>query len=623
MKTFRWLAAILACHLCGASAFGDEAAEALFVRRVLPLLHEKCLACHGGGESQEGGLDLRSLAGLLKGGDSEHPALVPLQPDQSPLYLAVARRHDDWSAMPPKQAERLTQEQVAWIRAWIDGGAPWPAETRTRELLQAHAGRWSAEDGVAVATSGGLTPEWTDRKYDPEALWAYQPVAKPPIDAVGSAAIDVLVAAAMPEGLAAAPLADRITLIRRATFGLTGLPPAPQAIEAFVQDAAPDAEAFAKVVERLLASPHYGERMAQHWLDVVRYADSSGLSNDYERGNAWRYRDYVVRAFNDDKPYDQFILEQIAGDEIDPGNPEMLIATGFLRMGPWELTGMEVAKVARQRFLDDVTSSVGETFLAHSLQCARCHDHKFDPVPTRDYYAVQAVFATTQLAEREADFLRPENLAGFDERRFLELSREEHLETLRALDEVLLNNADRWFQETAADPAKWQAAVAEARQRGQGPGRDEFFDVFNAARNSLARQGVPESDYPPKLVGFTPQQFGRQRVADKGLQRLRWELERYEPFALAVYSGRTPDVKGVYAPTRMPGERLTAGEPEDTCILIGGDPFSPSAPVRPGVLSVLGAVQKTLIPDALEGRRKAFAQWVASADNPLTTRTIT
>ena len=150
-------------------------------------------------------------------------------------------------------------------------------------------------------------------------------------------------------------------------------------------DPAPDPQAFARVIERLLASPHYGERMAQHWLDVVRYADSSGLANDYERGNAWRYRDYVVRAFNEDKPYDRFVLEQIAGDELDVSDPENLVATGFLRMGPWELTGMEVAKVARQRFLDDVTNGVGEAFLGQALQCARCHDHKFDPIPTRDY----------------------------------------------------------------------------------------------------------------------------------------------------------------------------------------------------------------------------------------------
>ena len=162
-----------------------------------------------------------------------------------------------------------------------------------------------------------------------------------------------------------------------------------------------------------MASPHYGERWAQHWLDVVRYADSSGYANDYERGNAWRYRDYVVRSLNADKPYDQFILEQLAGDQWKPDDPEMLIAVGFLRMGPWELTGMEVAAVARQRYLDDVTDAVGQVFLGHMLQCARCHDHKFDPVPTGDYYSLQAFFATTQLAERRTPFLSVENTQGF------------------------------------------------------------------------------------------------------------------------------------------------------------------------------------------------------------------
>ena len=207
----------------------------------------------------------------------------------------------------------------------------------------------------------------------------------------------MLIEQSLPDGLTLARRADRRTLIRRATFDLTGLPPLPQEVEAFVNDSRSDKKAFSQVVDRLLASPHYGERMAQHWLDVVRYADSSGFANDFERGNAWRYRDDVVRSFNTDKRYDQFVREQIAGDELNSNDPEMIVATGFLRMGPWELTGMEVAKVARQRFLDDVTNSVGETFLAHSLQCARCHDHKFDPVPTQDYYSIQAVFSTTQM----------------------------------------------------------------------------------------------------------------------------------------------------------------------------------------------------------------------------------
>ena len=253
--------------------------------------------------------------------------------------------------------------------------------------------------------------------------------------------------------------------------------------------------------------------MAQHWLDVTRYADSSGLANDFERGNAWRYRDYVVRALNNDKPYDQFIVEQIAGDEVDSENPEAIIATGFLRMGPWELTGMEVAKIARQRFLDDVTNSVGEVFLAHSLQCARCHDHKFDPVPTQDYYSIQAVFATTQLAERKAAFLPEENTDGFDEVRYLHKKRDAYNNSLNELDGVLLENAKAWFQQQGLTSDDWVAEVQKAKEKNADR-------VFNAARSAMARKGLSEDKYPPKLVGFTPAQFGMERVARKGLQRL-------------------------------------------------------------------------------------------------------
>jgi mono/diheme cytochrome c family protein len=604
-------------------ARADEQAEALFVRRIKPLFQEKCQACHGNDAKKvRGGLDLRTRKGMLQGGDSGQPALLPGEPGNSPLYLAVTRTHDEWSAMPPKEADKLTSEQIAWIKAWIQAGAPWPEEGRAREIRSAGTSKWSAAEGVTVATSGGLTPEWTHRKYLPDGLWAYQPVNKPKLNAEGSEAIDALLAARMPTGLRVAPPADRVTLLRRATFDLIGLPPTPEEVAAFVKDPRPVEEAFAKVVDRLLDSPHYGERMAQHWLDVVRYADSSGFANDYERGNAWRYRDYVVRAFNSDKPYDQFIREQIAGDEIDPDNPEAIIATGYLRMGPWELTGMEVARIARQRFLDDVTNSVGETFLAHSLQCARCHDHKFDPVPTQDYYAIQAVFATTQLAERPATFLPTENVKGFEEKRFLEAQQAEYREVLRRLDDVLLANAQRWLTEHNKDPAKWDAAVAQARKQGGTRKQLGYAGVFDLARNSLLQQGASEADFPPKLVGFTPEQFGMERVARKGLERLRWQVDRYEPFALAVYGGRTPPSKAVSAPFRMPSNRMTAGELEETCILMGGDPFSPGKKVKPGVLSALGAPEKPLIPDTIEGRRKAFAAWVASPNNPLTTRTI-
>ena len=277
-----------------------------------------------------------------------------------------------------------------------------------------------------------------------------------------------------------------MTLIRRATFDLTGLPPTPEEVAAFVKDPRLDAEAFARSSSVCWQSPHYGERMAQHWLDVTRYADTSGFANDYERGNAWRYRDYVVRSFNADKRYDQFVREQIAGDEIDPNNSEMLIATGFLRMGPWELTGMEVAKVARQRYLDDVTNSVGETFLAHSLQCARCHDHKFDPIPTRDYYSVQAVFATTQLVERAAPFLPNENLTGFEEKK-VSRAATRRISCGHCSDSTIScwQRLRSGFVRQGVDPAKME----RRRRKAQSPKnpRREFQDVFGTARNTLRK----------------------------------------------------------------------------------------------------------------------------------------
>lgn len=597
-------------------AFSKHDSEILFVRRIGPLLREKCLGCHGSDPDEiEGSLDVRSLKALKNGGDSGEPAIIPGKPEQSPLYLAATRVSNDWSEMPPKEAEQLTKQQLTWLRDWITSGAVWPDAPRRKEIHQDYEEKWSAEDGVPVKTSGGLSSDWTNRKYDSAGLWAYQPVRKPKVKHVGRSAIDLLIENVMPRGLVVASRADRRTLIRRATYDLTGLPPTPQEVHNFLTSPRPDNEAFSEVIDRLLKSPHYGERMAQHWLDVTRYADSSGFANDYERGNAWRYRDYVVRSFNEDKPYDQFVREQIAGDEIDSSNPELLVATGFLRMGPWELTGMEVARVARQRFLDDVTNSVGETFLGHSLQCARCHDHKFDPIPTSDYYSIQAVFATTQLSERQAAFMPHENTSGFDEKATLQQRKQDYEATLAQLDDVLLKNAEAWFADREFLSTKaWNQALTQAKQ-GRNNG------VFYTARSILLKQGVPEDEFPPKHVGFTPQQFGLERVARKGLERLAWEMDRYRPFALAVYNGHTKNVRAVSSPVRIPNNRME-GELEHSCILTGGDPFAPGQRVSPGTLSVINDQVPHKIPIAIEGRRTHFANWVVDPKNPLTTRVI-
>jgi mono/diheme cytochrome c family protein len=600
-------------------------AESLFVRRVLPVLQEKCLACHGKDEAKiKGGLDLRSLAETLIGGDSGKPALVAGRPEQSPLYLAITRTHDDWEAMPPKENDRLSAEQVSWIKEWIAAGAPWPEAAKQKEIAAANAEKWSAEDGIVVPTSGGLSDDWTQRRYKPENLWAYQPLRKPAALSaqLSGNPIDAFLDQKRPAGLPLAPAADARTFIRRATFDLLGLPPTPEEVAAFEVDHRRDPDAAVRsLIDRLLASPHYGEQWGRHWLDVARYADSSGFANDFARGSAWRYRDYVVRAFNADKPFDRFIREQIAGDEIASDDSEAIVATGFLRMGAWELTGMEVPKIARQRFLDDVTDGVGQAFLGHMLQCARCHDHKFDPVPTRDYYAFQAAFATTQLSERKADFLPVENTSGFDEKKYL-LQREEHYRAeLKRIDAISMAAARAWYAEKKLDPAVFEQVTEEIVGKTNARGRDAGYTEIRAA---LQRRKLPEDQVPPRHAGLSEEDLGKERVARKGLERIRWELERYEPMALSVYAGRTPDVKAVLAPTRMPATRMTAGELEQTHILTGGDPFTNGAPVTPAVLSAPTAIGKMAatptVPAEIEGRRRAIADWIASPDNPLTAR---
>jgi hypothetical protein len=246
-------------------------------------------------------------------------------------------------------------------------------------------------------------------------------------------------------------------------------------------------------------------------------------------------------------------------------------------------------------------------------------------VPTQDYYAIQAVFGTTQLAERPAAFLKEENVRGFEEKKYIELRKEEHLSELRRLDEKLLRNAEQWYTDKKLDRSAWDKAVTQARQtNGKGSSKKatgkakNFSGLFEAARSQLQKQGLPEDQYPPKLVGFEPQDFGNERVARKGLERLRWEMERYEPYAHAVYSGPTPALTSVTAPMRM----LKSGDLEQTAILAGGDPFSPTTPVKPGVLSALTSLVSAELPTPPEGRRKAFAEWVTSPHNPLTTRAI-
>ncbi len=584
-------------------ARGDEPTEAeiLFATAVKPLLVSKCFACHGDDpENIKGGLNLTTREGMLEGGDIQGPAIEPSEAEFSPLYYTVKRTEPGFE-MPPKESDKLTEEQTWQIRDWINAGAPWPDEPTIEAIRATYA------EGVVVSTSGGLSEDWTNRRYRREDLWAYRRIQRPAVpslDQMGVNPIDAFVNRRLRElGLEPGPRADRTTLIRRASFDLLGLPPAPAEVDRFFNDPRPDAIAFGELLDRLLASPAYGERWGRHWLDVTRYADTAGFANDYERPNAWRYRDYVVRALNEDRPYDRFVAEQLAGDEIAPDDTEALIGVGFLRMGPWEQTGMSVAKVTRQQFLDDVTDAVGQVFLAHPLQCARCHDHKFDPIPTQDYYSIQSVFATTQFADRDAKFLPSENTsAGFDERPYLQ----ERLKRYQALLKSIRN------KEQVAERA-WYA------------NRGLEYDT----RGKKERQGVPSDEIAPLRIGLTPEDLGLDRIARKYITRHSWELDRYRPIAYSVYSGGTRLQQNISGRIQAPHNILKTGILEETAILTGGDLFSPSTPVSPAPLSCVplredGTEARPIveIPETPTGRRQAFAAWMTDPENPLPARVM-
>ncbi len=337
--------------------------------QIRGLFHIRCRECHGP-DLQEAGLRLDSAEHRLREGSD--PVVVGGDREASELFRRVTSLDAD-TRMPPR-GRRLSAEEIGLLEAWIDAGAAWP-EGESRDPRLNH--------------------------------WAWQPVIRPevPGHAVGADAIDAFVAAGLQSaGLSPAPEADRRTLIRRLSFDLVGLPPTPKEVEAFEADTAPDA--FEHLVDRLLASPGHGERWARHWLDVAHYADSHGYERDQLRPHAWRYRDWVIDALNTDMPYDAFLRNQVAGDVIAPDDPAGVVATGFLVAGPWDLVGQAetmsdvLRRQARADDLDDMLTQVMAAACGVTINCARCHDHKIDPVPQRDYYALSALLAGVTRGER-------------------------------------------------------------------------------------------------------------------------------------------------------------------------------------------------------------------------------
>jgi mono/diheme cytochrome c family protein len=409
-----------------------------FDREVKPLFARHCAACHGANK-QKGGLRLDRKAEALTGGDSGK-AIAPGKPGDSLLVKRIASTDPD-ERMPPK-GEPLSAEQIATVRAWIEQGAKWP------------------EDG-----SGANPANW----------WSFQPIRKPPLPAIKKGKFEIrneidrfILAKLNDKGLSPSPAADKRTLIRRVYYDLIGLPPSLDEIDAFLNDAAPDG--YAKVVDRLLASPRYGERWARHWLDVVHFGETHGYDKDKPRPNAWPYRDYVIRSFNSDKPYNRFVQEQVAGDVLFPGSIDGIEALGFLAAGPWDFIGHAElpetkidGKVARHLDRDDFVANTIGTFMSLTVHCAQCHNHKFDPITQEDYYRLQAVFAAIDRTDRSYD-LDP---AVAKKRAELEAKRSESKQAIAVLESVARKSAGKLLVDQ-------ERRIGEARQAAGGPLRPEY-----------------------------------------------------------------------------------------------------------------------------------------------------
>ena len=609
MKPFRLIHALLpaaAMSTLGLAAPGTSEAERLFTLKVKPLFADKCNGCHGDDPRKiKGDYNMLSREGLLAGGEEiGSDVLVPGDAAKSFLVTAVKWADPDFE-MPPKENDRLSAEQIANVEAWINGGAPWPDAETQSAILAADREREVTEDGVIVGTSGGLDESWTHRRYQPEDIWSFQPVAKPEVPAGAPHPIDAFIRAKLKAaGIGPAPRAAPLTLLRRVTFDLTGLPPTPAETRKFLADWATDADAcWDRTIDRLLASPRYGERWAQHWLDVVRYADTSGYSNDWERSNAWRYRDYVIRSLNRDKPWNRFIVEQLAGDELEPGNAELQIATGFLRMGPWEHTAMTPKVESRQLYLDDLVNITGQAFLSTTLRCTKCHDHKFDPIPTRDYYRLYAAFAATQPAEMPAAFLPEENRAGFARGRA-------HVEELLAFAR----------KKTSELHGKREAAARAWYEERGLPYKDE-----------PTRRPLKEPK-PPRMVGLDTVDQGRLKVREQDVRIWSRCLERFEPLAQSVYNGGDlyPASQKLRPPPPHNKQKMARhNKLPETVIYAGGSVYASGEAVTPGVLSAIGLRTHQGRDDdpyrlrpGMEKRRLGLARWIAHRDNPLTTRSI-
>ncbi len=539
-----------------------EIEQQLFEHAVEVLSHS-CLKCHAG-SSPKSKLDLTTREGILAGGEQGGPAFNSDNPGESSLIQAV--RYDSIK-MPPEGP--LPRKQVQMLEQWVKGGLPWPAGHK-RLQYKAKAG----------------PPEVSE---DTKRFWSFQRLTDPPVPETnwGHNPIDDFIARGLTRiDVEPSPPTSVQTLVRRMYYNMTGLPPSPEVAAAWSDrleraDGSLDQDSVSDLIESLLASPHYGEHWGRHWLDLVRYAETNSYERDGAKPHVWRYRDYVIRAFNSDKPYDQFITEQLAGDELEAATAESIIATGYYRLGRWDDEPADHALA----FYDDVNDIIGttsQTMLGLTVNCARCHDHKIDPVPQRDYYRLLAFFRNVrrygQRSQKTVESASVREVDFPEDAKLLERDLETHHRKISELRR-LIDEFEQIVRPLLSEPQKEDFQFVESRPSIV----DELQDK-----------------------GLTEAQVNHYR----SLLKRQKELEKNRPSGRARALCITEDMETIHP----------------THVLIRGNPHAPGEEVTPGFPSVLSPPD-AVIPEIVEGalttgRRSVLAGWIASPDNPLTARVM-
>lgn len=499
------------------------------------------------------GLRLDTRDAALKGG-TRGPAIQPGNSGASRLLQLAA--HTAQPAMPP--GRKLSDEDIASLRNWIDEGALFPTALKAPEQ-----------------------PKW----------WSFQKPKRPAVPAVpawGKNAVDAFIAAKFVEnGLPNSPEADRLTLIRRATFDLHGLAPTPAEVRTFLEDR--DPAAYEKLVDRLLASPRYGEKWGRYWLDLVRYGDTSGFEQDPYILEAWRYRDWVIKSLNTDKPYDRFVKEQIAGDELWPESPDACSGTGYFCVGANRDMLFKVEDINRVETLADYVDTTSSVFLGLSVGCARCHDHKFDPIPQRDYYRMQAIFAP---ATKTRVFI------DYNPARFYDIAANTREFRLRQVSDEI----DQIFER----------ARKKLREAKLAPLGEEVRKALNTPDNDRTPRQQDLAETNRSKVNITQDELRAELTQEE-----REKLQAVEKRLVTIFTGYKP-------PPMAPGITDSGREAPRTYIAVRGNPSVRGEEVGPGFLTALGGgdVPEPAVDSATTQRRKALAEWIASSENPLTARVI-